>query len=925
MALGQGGNIGLEQDDAGQALNENLGLSLAEGYDADGRKFDVFSEGLKISEEVRDRIRQVYGQISDGSDVDARINEKFEKEVTARGIDKIEDEEVHKQRTLGLAYELYGPFLAGIEGVKGLIDSNDKLKPHLAKLDDVLANKIEGASDDQLRRRQSLRLALANLYNFHLAKETDLAKLIAEIVGEVNFSELNDAKRELKNDTTAVNVVLESQGNNGDGIKSLLGGNAMKQFEGYASGYKSFCELSEDGVFRKVGENESLVSLLEALDDASESYKGVKDAAEDLGKIQRQRTALKSLRPKETLKGIKNLQVLFAFFKKQEVFKGVMSNFVGLDNFLNALNSVGDDFSLKNLEDIRIAASSLFNADLPAGLKGVDLQWENVSKNLQKGMNDAQRGIASRKRTIANLQAQAEHSPSLSDEEFALQIYKYIVSKNPETVGLSDERVESLAKDLHFADMIALDNDEYLRNKFNNIGVGMNVAAVEQILGFSYQVQGDEKENFPLKNLGADDIATVDGLKSAILTEKIKWEEACFLFMMFDQAPIGSPIPSKGSPHHVFMEKEARRLLAEELGLDPQHPNSLKAFDTQMKTLQPHLSVYMKKVWKVGMAGIVKRTMFSPDGYLAKLEKKARGNLKRLKFPSVDGDSKIVDKLRNLGVSHPYITKKSKDSARLASKIDDWIKERLDRGEISEEDFESEVKVLEDLGYFNMERDLGWGKIGIVPKDQALLRLEAMFRDSGFWSRKTRQRVLDNVRGRGKRLLWHGVRLPLKGAWNLGKFGLSASWATTKAPFKLIGFGLRSLSFAWPFVKGLCALSLTKGLKDGFGAMKESYSKSHMWKDTKASAKSIGSGVSGAVMDVIRSSKHIAWDEIDEKDRYKSRANKMKAKRLKRKIDRLKIVLNAPDVVTIKSLFIDPKKYKLRQVNQNTDANRQSA
>ena len=350
----------------------------------------------------------------------------------------------------------------------------------------------------------------------------------------------------------------------------------------------------------------------------------------------------------------------------------------------------------------------------------------------------------------------------------------------------------------------------------------------------------------PLEKLTAADLDPDDdlALRRAVKSGRLDWKAAFVLFLSFEE------LGEENSPRHNKLEDLARTLLAKELKVSPYSSECETAFQDQVAISKANvISKYYKSY-------------------------------------------------------HSERAKEVSASRDFTNAVHQWLEESLKKRDLKEEDFDSTVAELEDMGYFLAERDLDDGKFGVMPKDQAIAYLQSM-----FYSVPRGQKWDDRKHAMGTASKNLGIAAAKGVGGALLGFGKFYTYSMPKWMIKW-GF-LKPLHVTGKYLKQpLSPIKATKEsaamIKDSVGkSAKEAGQRTEAWykerKTRKAQEKK--DGKKGAVRTALGKAFAKEGDHL-----YAKRTENDAAK-LKERAKLLSKRVQVPSLLLTDSPFIDPKKY----------------
>jgi hypothetical protein len=453
---------------------------------------------------------------------------------------------------------------------------------------------------------------------------------------------------------------------------------------------------------------------------------------------------------------------------------------------------------------------------------------------------------------LASFRGKVEKNMDVTDEDLAVRINSYILSQNDATKDLPNDEKKKFAKAILARDLTVMDNDDYFERMARNVNVAAIADAVmkDKVLKFDIGItdaEGTVKSTLkPLQRVQAENLRTINDINVAVQFKRIDWMAAFVLFMSLEQ------LGEKGSDRCEHLKKTAKELLAKEMGLDPYDQQVEEAFEDQIVKLKPYIEDYYKK------------------------SAEARD------------------------------TTENQSSQMLVDSIHAWLKEALKMEEIGETDFELVMKDLEDMGYFKAKRKLADGTVGIMPKDQALAYLKAMFKDTlKEQEKEDRKHYLEEASKKA------GADV---GATALG-LGLGAmKFGIFTTPWAIVRYAAKPLHLPLSLIRPRNWLSPIRGIKEGFSNIVTS-TKQEIHEDaTKVSgkAKELKERAKKSAVAAAKRTWGIAaqagWKDLGE-HAYKKRTHS-KSEKLKKIAELHKKRLGKSALTLTESPFIDPKSYK---------------
>jgi hypothetical protein len=510
------------------------------------------------------------------------------------------------------------------------------------------------------------------------------------------------------------------------------------------------------------------------------------------------------------------------------------------------------NFSVKDLEDV---------------FEGTEL-FEMLENEDPKDVNKIILGESSKKQDeleedeakLESMRTKAKTEKNLSDEEFALKVIGRHLTTLPETHDMSPAKLKKYAKHILFGDILAMENDDYLKNNLLS-PKPLEKALTEKILKINFKVGAEEEIQRPLAKVRMEDLKDEKSVRDAIGSGRIDWQAAFVLFLSLEKNG------QKGSETWNTLYKEARVLMAQEMGLEPTDADVASKFDDQVNLLNSTVI----------------------DNY----------------FDTYDNNEKEI----------------KKDMGNFVKRANKWMREGLRSGDLDKDDFPSVLQELEEAGYFDdraallkEERaSLGflsyprkWNlmKQEVPTKAQLIARLEGMFNVTGG-----RQKRLDKSRVIGKELGKMGASaiIPTAGV------ALKAALAYLKLGFKTIHYPSKLLHLPYNMLKPKNWLHPIQGILEGSGAVKKSFVEG-IQKDiakavegTKAFATGTFERGKRAGLRVIEGGKAM---KANMKENTYGKRNNINAEKLKSAMEPFKIRKNKSKLTLLNSPFIDLSKYK---------------
>jgi hypothetical protein len=587
-------------------------------------------------------------------------------------VDAITDPAQRKERVICLAQELYGPLLTSPEHLFKTLGLDATSSTVREKLNKVLKDSVSEKADS-VAARQRLRSALYRMILIKQKTEAaggtfDGVAFLEDALGAVDYKKVAEVKDTLEKNKQRIEA----------------GGSAAKYFENgdHKKIKTKFADIkavvtdptnniAKDSPF-KVQKVRNQAEL-----EIAKSNKGKKGSQGQSANMDAYRDAhfkaqmLEEIVKDDIVEQLKTLAKHLKTCQKEGVSVAGLPT-TDLQNFINAIGGFGNNYSFDALNTF---FAGKYGGKTPEDILN-QINGESVAKELGEKtapLEDENRRLD---KQLASFRGKVEKNMDVTDEDLAVRINSYILSQNDATKDLPNDEKKKFAKAILARDLTVMDNDDYFERMARNVNVAAIADAVmkDKVLKFDIGItdaEGTVKSTLkPLQRVQAENLRTINDINVAVQFKRIDWMAAFVLFMSLEQ------LGEKGSDRCEHLKKTAKELLAKEMGLDPYDQQVEEAFEDQIVKLKPYIEDYYKK------------------------SAEARD------------------------------TTENQSSQMLVDSIHAWLKEALKMEEIGETDFELVMKDLEDMGYFKAKRKLADGTVGIMPKDQALAYLKAMFKDT---------------------------------------------------------------------------------------------------------------------------------------------------------------------------------------------------
>ncbi|MBI4231780.1 hypothetical protein HY605_00995, partial [Candidatus Peregrinibacteria bacterium] len=777
MALGTGGQV--DRDKALSSLDSAQGRVFEAAYEPGDpntgtvESFDL-SKIPEISDEVRGQIDSVYARFGGHEQVLRRQVERID----LSGVPDAEKAEVRKARVLEIAQRMYGPFRANAELIFGNLELNAADSQERALLADVLGDGLP-SEPAALEGRKMLRVALSKI-DPSMSSEDRMA-FLRDVIGAVDFAKLAEEesrieplKDELKAVTNAANDVRA--GKHLDFAKHSQ--KTDKVFTDAdtadAAAVDDIDKLSlkrDRGILVQIEEAKDAISTNRTMmNTRTATPQQIENSRRAMETATKRKNALESLNPKELRAGLTKIMGIVQVCHDLKIQIGTL-DVAALKGLLDKYSKMGDDISHAEIQD-------LYGNGLGNALGQIDAT--KIATAIARGSGPLREAVGKQEGKVAKLRKQEKDAMNLSDEDFALAMNKHLISKNPETSGLNDKAREELAKAMLLRDLTSSDNDEYFERVAESVDpkVLEDKEITDKILKFGFHVlepgSKDSKQHYPLLKVTLADLSADDelALGRALRAGKFgkkgqEWQSLFILMMSFEKSG------EKHSPRAVKIERAAREYLAAAIGVKATSAECEEAFQDQVALLQPAVDSYF--------------TSHGANTY----------------------------KRRSL-------------SSSLIQLANEYVDEGLRTGQITYDDFNTVKEDLEGMGYFEAERRLDDGTVGILPKDDALNILEDMF------SRiPDEQKKADRARTAGKEGLGLGGKLLKTVGLGTGKgFLLGSGWMA----WKMLDYGIfKPVMLPFRGIKGTLSSYKESAVADSrtvFGKSGETIK--NIWGSTKA-------------------------------------------------------------------------------------------
>lgn len=843
MPLQIGGQV--DSDQSLRAVDENLGEVFESGYDVATERV-VLANITSIRNETRTEIQDAYAGFGG---FDAVFAQKY----NALNLAPAATPDERRAAALRVAQEMCGPFMFGTEQILESLGlaGNKALR---TMLNEVLKDGFS-AEADSLENRRYLRATLAKLV---IIPPRERATFVREALGAVDFGELATAEAKVEPTKAKLKEATDASG--------FFRRGEHKQFASVLGKLRNALgtPLGLTDPSRAIDLDRPIQTQIEAADTIIENQRMLlsgrnaptgtarttaENALSDANLVKKQLGLVKFSEVKKELdKLMNNLKVC----QNLKVSLGTGFPRTSLDAVLQEYENLGEDYSFNDLS--RLFTNTPTGTNLSDVLE--NLKAERVSTNISKKSGPLRKQSGQQEYEANKLREKEHKMMNLSDEDFALAINKQILARTPETNGLSEGQREEIGREMILRDFTAMDNEAY----FRRVAEGVAPQVVDQqrvtnrILTMSFNLtdssdQTKGKTTLPLADVTAADLDPADqlALPRAVKAGRIDWKKAFVLMLSFEK------LGETNSRRNKQLEDVARKGLAKEIGVQPYAPECEEAFQDQVAMLQTQL--------------------INPY------------------FDSFDTNNNArVGRARNL-----------------VTIANAWVDEGLRTGEMTGDDYDDIVDELDNMGYFTSERLMDNGTVAVMPRDQALNALQAMFNRI-----PTEQKRRDRAKLVGGEAAEIGKKLGGK-AVGLG-LGLT-KLVYVSTPITMLKYGVGTpLSVGWnlltnPFhpIKGLAKA------KEAFTTSVKADVKSGITDRWDALRQSRATAVAEKKTAFDQLVEHVKKSSGDLGDAEYKKRTENSLEKLKKRMEAQSKRVSKPALVLTEVPFIDPKKYKKAQ------------